>query len=70
MRGYSQDLGISRHPIAQPFGKKGEQVIESNRNLLEAGHRWARANLDFRFFVPSVDLFSLKQAYAAACCSY
>ena len=53
---YSQDLEIARHQIAQTFGKKGEKLIQSNLKLFEAGHRWAAANLDFKFFIPPVDV--------------
>ncbi len=49
---YGQDLEISRQQIAQTFGKKGEELVESNVKLLEAGHRWAEANLDFKFIIP------------------
>lgn len=49
---YGQDIEISRQQIAQTFRKKGEKVIQSNVRLLEAGHAWAGANLDFRYFIP------------------
>lgn len=46
---YSQDLQIARDQIAFTFQKKGEQVINSNVRLLEAGYEWAKNNLDLHF---------------------
>ena len=50
---YSMDLNMGREQIALTFGKKDRKVIEQNVLLLEAGHRWAEANLDFRFRIPA-----------------
>ena len=51
---YSLDLQLARDQIALAFGKKDNAVVASNVQLLEAGHRWAEANLDFKFRIPAV----------------
>jgi 2-oxoglutarate/2-oxoacid ferredoxin oxidoreductase subunit alpha len=51
---YSLELGLAREQIALTFGKKAQSIIESNVKLLDAGHRWAEANLDFKFRIPAV----------------
>lgn len=48
---YMRDVELARAEITEKFKKK-EKAIESNLELMEAGHRWAEANLDFRFEVP------------------
>ena len=35
------------------FGKKNQSVITSNVTLLEAGHAWAEANLEFKYRIPA-----------------
>ncbi|HET7363530.1 MAG TPA: 2-oxoacid:acceptor oxidoreductase subunit alpha [Burkholderiales bacterium] len=50
---YSLDLQLGREQIALTFGKKDKQVIESNVKLLEAGHAWAEAQLDFKYRIPA-----------------
>jgi 2-oxoglutarate ferredoxin oxidoreductase subunit alpha len=50
---YSFDLQAARDQIALTFGKKARSVIEANVVLLDAGHRWAAENLDFRFKIPA-----------------
>jgi 2-oxoglutarate ferredoxin oxidoreductase subunit alpha len=50
---YSLDLELAREQIALTFSKKGERVIETNVKLLEVGHDWAEANLDFKFRIPA-----------------
>ena len=50
---YSFDLQAARDQVALTFGKKGKSVIDANVKLLEAGHKWATANLDFRFCIPA-----------------
>ena len=50
---YSLDLQLGREQIAITFGKKDQKVIESNTALLEAGHAWAEANLDFKYAIPA-----------------
>ena len=50
---YSLDLQLAREQVAFIFGKKQAAVVETNQRLLEAGHAWAAANLEFRFRVPA-----------------
>ena len=51
---YSLDLQLAREQIALTFRKKKAEVIKSNIALLEAGHEWAEANLNFKFSIPAV----------------
>ena len=51
---YSLDLQLAREQIALTFGKKAAAVVETNVQLLEAGHAWADANLDFKYRIPGV----------------
>ena len=50
---YDLDLGLARDQIAQTFGKKAAQVIETNVRLMEAGHRWAEDHLEIAFRIPA-----------------
>jgi 2-oxoglutarate ferredoxin oxidoreductase subunit alpha len=50
---YNFDLQAAREQIALTFGKKERSVIDANVVLLEAGHRWARANVGFSFRIPA-----------------
>ncbi|MBI3370211.1 MAG: 2-oxoacid:acceptor oxidoreductase subunit alpha [Betaproteobacteria bacterium] len=50
---YSLELKLGREQIERIFGKKDEQVIKSNQQLLEAGWQWAEQNLDFKFRIPA-----------------
>jgi 2-oxoglutarate ferredoxin oxidoreductase subunit alpha len=50
---YSFDLDLARTQIALTFGKKDQKVIDSNVKLMEAGHAWADATLDFKFEIPA-----------------
>ncbi len=49
---YSRELQLVRDQITLKFQKKGEKVVRSNVELLEAGYNWAEENLDFNFEVP------------------
>ncbi|MEY2896472.1 MAG: hypothetical protein RL669_741 [Pseudomonadota bacterium] len=51
---YSLDLQLARDQIALTFGKKDQKVIDSNVRLMEAGHAWGEANLDFKYAIPAV----------------
>jgi 2-oxoglutarate ferredoxin oxidoreductase subunit alpha len=51
---YDRDLELVRAQIAHQFRKKSAEVYERNVQLMEKGHGWAEANLDFRIDVPSV----------------
>ncbi len=50
---YGRDLERVREEIAHTFRKKSQEVYDRNVALLDAGHAWAAANLDFRFDVPA-----------------
>ena len=50
---YSLDLRLAREQIAITFGKKAEQVIRQNVQLLEAGWAWAEENLALRYEIPA-----------------
>ena len=50
---YSFDLQMARDQIVLTFGKKAQNIIASNVILLEAGHKWAAANLDFSYSIPA-----------------
>jgi 2-oxoglutarate ferredoxin oxidoreductase subunit alpha len=49
---YSFDLQMSRDQVAFVFANKGNDIIEANVRLLEAGYEWAEANLDIAFRIP------------------
>ncbi|OGA20022.1 MAG: 2-oxoglutarate oxidoreductase [Betaproteobacteria bacterium RIFCSPLOWO2_02_FULL_63_19] len=51
---YSLDLRLGVDQIELAFGKKDRSVVDANVKLLEAGYKWAGANLDFRFRIPAV----------------
>jgi 2-oxoglutarate ferredoxin oxidoreductase subunit alpha len=51
---YSLDLALAREQIAVTFGKKEKSVIDANLRLLDAGHAWAEANLEFKYRIPAV----------------
>ncbi len=51
---YSFDLQLARDQVARAFGKKDADVVTQNLKLLQAGHGWAEANLDFKFHIPAV----------------
>ena len=50
---YSFDMALARDQIARTFGKKDRRVIDANVRLLEAGWKWAEANLDFKYSIPA-----------------
>ena len=50
---YSLELQLAREQIALAFGKKAKQVVDSNIRLLDAGHAWAEAHLDFKYRIPA-----------------
>jgi 2-oxoglutarate/2-oxoacid ferredoxin oxidoreductase subunit alpha len=50
---YSLDLQLARDQIALTFGKKDQNVIDSNVRLMEAGHAWGEINLDFKYEIPA-----------------
>ncbi|HUN68539.1 MAG TPA: 2-oxoacid:acceptor oxidoreductase subunit alpha [Burkholderiales bacterium] len=50
---YSFELALAREQIGLTFGKMGQGVIDANVKLLDAGHAWAEANLDFKYRIPA-----------------
>ena len=50
---YSLELEYAREQIVLTFGKKEQSVIDANVKLLNAGHDWAEANLDFKYRIPA-----------------
>jgi 2-oxoglutarate ferredoxin oxidoreductase subunit alpha len=50
---YSLEPGLAHEQIALTFGKKSQQVIDTNVRLLDAGYRWAEAHLDFKYRIPA-----------------
>lgn len=50
---YARDLARVRDQIAHQFRKKSQELLEQNVALLELGHAWAAAHLDFRIDVPA-----------------
>ena len=51
---YSLDLKLAVDQIVLAFGKKDRSVVDANIKLLDAGHKWAEANLDFCYRIPAV----------------
>lgn len=50
---YSFELALAVGQVKLTFGKKDQSIIDANIRLLEAGYRWAAANLDFRYRIPA-----------------
>jgi len=50
---YSFELEHAREQIVLTFGKKEQSVIDANVKLLDAGHAWAEANLEFKYRIPA-----------------
>jgi len=50
---YSLDVKLGVDQIVLAFGKKDRSVVDANIKLLEAGYKWAEANLDFRYVIPA-----------------
>jgi 2-oxoglutarate ferredoxin oxidoreductase subunit alpha len=46
---YCLEESPARANIANRFAKKGESVVRKNLDLFDAGLRWAREHIDFRF---------------------
>lgn len=51
---YSLELKLAVDQIVLAFGKKDQSVVDANIKLLEAGHQWALAHLDFCYSIPAV----------------
>jgi len=50
---YSLDLQLARDQIALAFRKKDQKIVRANVALLEAGHQFAEAHLEFKFRIPA-----------------
>ncbi len=50
---YSLDPKLAVDQIVLAFGKKDKAVVDANIKLLEAGNKWAEANLDFCYRIPA-----------------
>jgi 2-oxoglutarate/2-oxoacid ferredoxin oxidoreductase subunit alpha len=53
---YDREIEKAESQIRYVFQKKSEQVYEANIRLLRGGYDWARANLDFRFQIPPIEI--------------
>jgi len=49
---YSLEVKLAIDQIILAFGKKDQSVVDQNIMLLEAGQKWAEANLDFCYSIP------------------
>jgi len=52
---YGRDLDKALEEVGYLFGRKGEEVVRINRELVRAGHRYAREQLPFRFEIPPME---------------
>ncbi|MDP2132157.1 MAG: 2-oxoacid:acceptor oxidoreductase subunit alpha [Sulfuritalea sp.] len=50
---YSLELKLAADQVMLAFGKKDQSVVDANIRLLDAGHAWAAANLDFCYRIPA-----------------
>ena len=50
---YSLEIKLAVDQIILAFGKKDQSVVDANIKLLEAGQKWAAANLDFCYSIPA-----------------
>lgn len=57
---YSRDMELAREQVRFAFRKKGQKVIDSNMNLLNAGYNWAEANLDFHYRIEAPPMKNAK----------
>jgi 2-oxoglutarate/2-oxoacid ferredoxin oxidoreductase subunit alpha len=51
---YTRSVDLALREVEVAFGRKGEEVVETNRRLVRAGYEFAKAKLDFRFEVPAL----------------
>ncbi|MBT6627392.1 MAG: 2-oxoacid:acceptor oxidoreductase subunit alpha, partial [Gemmatimonadetes bacterium] len=49
---YDRDLAIVEMLIERKLGRKGKEVVDANKALLQAGYVWAEENAPWRFTVP------------------
>jgi 2-oxoglutarate ferredoxin oxidoreductase subunit alpha len=50
---YDLEVKLAIDQIVLAFGKKDQSVVDANIMLLEAGQKWAEANLDFCYSIPA-----------------
>lgn len=55
---YSRNLVVAEKQISTIFKKKSQAVIDINIKLLHAGYKWASANLDMHYEIPSMTIQS------------
>lgn len=53
---YERDMEIAREEVRKQFQRRGEEQVQRNLALLEAGFAWASEHLEYRFRVPSLAL--------------
>jgi 2-oxoglutarate/2-oxoacid ferredoxin oxidoreductase subunit alpha len=53
---YSLDLQKARDMVTFTFAKKSKKIIDTNIQLLEAGHQWAEDNLPLKFYIPPAEI--------------
>ena len=52
---YDRDTDLVRREIEKKFTRKGQQIVDNNYRLLEAGYAWGMENLEFQFSVPCIE---------------
>jgi 2-oxoglutarate ferredoxin oxidoreductase subunit alpha len=50
---YDRDMDLVLEEVTKKFKRKGQQVIDVNVALVQAGFSWARENIPYRFAVPA-----------------
>ncbi|GAB4241427.1 MAG: 2-oxoacid:acceptor oxidoreductase subunit alpha [Acidobacteriota bacterium] len=53
---YERDMEIAREEVRKRFQRRGEEQVQRNLALLEAGYEWGNEHLEYRFRVPSLAL--------------
>ena len=59
---YHRDTDIAKDEIAKIFKKKSEKVIKINHDLFDAGHAFARENIEYAFEIPASEDDRLESA--------
>ncbi len=52
---YQRDVAVASAEIEALFGRKGEQVVATNKTLMEAGVQFARKHLTDAFIIPPME---------------
>lgn len=50
---YNLDINLAREQVVITFGKKDQNVVRTNIELLNYGWQWAESYLDFKFSIPA-----------------